>query len=55
MPDVDGIVFASRFTEEECLALYYNRARIKLSSSEPVPLTKDIVKYAMLSKNVQVE
>lgn len=55
MPDVDGIVFASRFTEEECLALYYNRARTKLSSSEPVPLTKNIVKYAMLSKNVQVE
>lgn len=55
MPYIDGFVYASRFTEEDCLALYYNRAISKLSASIPVQLNKDIVKFAMLSKNIEVE
>lgn len=55
MPNVDGFIYSSRFTEEECVALYHNRVISKLSSTTPVQLNKEIVTYAMLSKNVRVE
>ena len=54
MPYVDGFVYSSRFTEEECIALYHDRAITKLSASEPVLLNRDIVRSAMSAMNVQV-
>ena len=55
VPNVDGFIYSSRFTEEECVALYHNRVISKLSSATPGQLNKDIVTYAMLSKNVRGE
>ncbi len=55
MLEVDGFIYSSRFTEEECVALYHNRVISRLCATSTVPLNKDIVKYAMLSKNVQVQ
>lgn len=43
------------FKEEESVALYDNRIISKLDSTTPVQLDKDIVTYAMLSKNVRAE
>lgn len=54
MPYVDGFVYSSRFTEEECIALYYDRAITKLIASKPVLLNRDIVRFAMSAMNVQV-
>ena len=55
MPYVDGYIYSSRFTEGECVGLYYYRVSSKLRYATPAPLNKDVVEYAMLSKNVQVE
>lgn len=55
MPDIDGFLYSSRFTEENCLALFYNRAITKLRATTPVPLNRNTVRLALLSKNVQVE
>ena len=55
MLDVDGFIYASRFTEQECVALYHSRVITRLRANTPVELSKDIVRLAMLSKNIPVE
>ena len=55
MPDVDGFIYASRYTEQECVALYRSRVITRLTATDPIPLSKDIVKLAMSSKNITVE
>ena len=55
MLDVDGFIYASRFTEQECVALYHSRVITRLRATDPIPLSKDIVKLAMSSKNITVE
>ncbi len=55
MPEVDGFIYSSRFTEEECLALYRGRVITKLTVTNPIPLNINIVRFAMKSKNIQVE
>ncbi len=55
MPNVDGFIYSSRFTEEECVALSYSKVITKLKAEKPIPLNRDIVKFAMLSKNVKVD
>ena len=55
MPDVDGFIYASRYTEQECVALYHSRVIARLRATKPVELSKDIVRLALLSKNITVE
>ncbi len=55
MPEIDGFIYPSRYTEEECVALYYDRVMTRLSSTVPMQLNSNLVKYAMLSKNIIVE
>ena len=55
MLDVDGIIYASRYTEQECVALYHSRVITRLKATTPVRLSKDIVRFAVLSKNITVE
>ena len=55
MLEVDGFIYASRYTEQECVALYHSRVITRLRATKPVELSKDIVRLAMLSKNITVE
>ena len=48
MPEIDGFIYPSRYTEEECVALYHDRVMTRLRSTAPMQLNSDIVKYAML-------
>ena len=55
MQNIDGFIYSSRFTEEECVALYSDRVGTKLRPTSPIPLSKTAVEFAMLSKNIKVK
>lgn len=55
MANVDGFIYSSRFTTEECVALYYDRAVSKLNATIPVRLKKSLVEITMASKNIRSE
>ena len=55
MPNIAGFIYSSRFTEEECIALFHSKVITKLNATIPVPLNMELVKFAMVSKNVKVE
>lgn len=54
MPDIDGLLYTSRFTENLCVAIY-DRAIPKMVSSGAAPkLTKNLLSPILASWNVQV-
>lgn len=55
MQNIDGFIYSSRFTEEECVALYIDRVGTKLRPTSPIPLSKTAGEFAMLSKNIKVK
>ena len=54
MQDVDGFIYSSRFTEEDCVALYHNRVINKLHSDKKFKLKQSSVSIALSSKNIEV-
>lgn len=54
MPDIHGLLYSSRFTDEGCVALYYDRAISLIFASETVSLDKSLITFAMKSQNIQV-
>ena len=54
MPDIHGLLYSSRFTDEGCVALYFERAISKIVASDTVSLVKNLITFAMKSQNIQV-
>lgn len=54
MSEVEGFIYSSRYTEEKCVALYYDRAIAKLNVFTQFRLSRTSTTIAMLSKNIQV-
>ena len=54
MPDVDGFIYSSRFTEQDCVALYHNRVINKLHSDKKFKLKQSSVSIALSSQNIEV-
>ena len=54
MHDIDGFIYSSRFTEEDCVALYHNRVIDKLHSDKQFELEQSSVSIALSSKNIEV-
>ena len=55
MPEIDGFIYSSRFTEQDCVALFHDRAVPKLVARTPVILTKNMLSLPMLGQNITVE
>ena len=54
MHDIDGFIYSSRFTEQDCVALYHNRVINKLHSDKQFELQQSSVSIALSSKNIEV-
>lgn len=54
MPDVDGILYASRFTEQLCVAVYDRAVAPKLMSGSTVSLTRGLLRPIMAPWNIMV-
>ena len=50
----NGFIYSSRFTEEDCVALYHNRVISKLHSDKQFELEKSSVSIALSSTNIEV-
>ena len=55
MPEIDGFIYSSRFTEHDCVALFHDRAIPKLSVQTPIALDKNMLSLPMLSQNIAVK
>ena len=55
MPEIDGFIYSSRFTEHDCVALFHDRAVPKLIVRNPIALDKNMLSLPMLGQNITVE
>lgn len=55
MPEIDGFIYSSRFTEHDCVALFFDRAIPKLIVRTIIALDKKVLSLPMLSQNIKVE
>lgn len=47
MPDRDGLLYSSRFTDEGCVALYFKRAIAQIVASETVSRVRSLITFAI--------
>lgn len=54
IPDIQGLIFSSRFTETDCIALYDNRTIGQLSVDKSIRLNQPVLALELISKNIKV-
>lgn len=55
MPGIDGFLYSSRFSEDDCVALYHERSIPKITEQSTLKLEKNMLSVPMLSKNILVK
>lgn len=55
MPNTDGFLYSSRFTDGDCVALFHDRAISKLIYESPLVLEKSMLDIPMRSQNIVLD
>ena len=55
VPEIDGFIYSSSFTEHDCVALFHDRAVPKLVAQTSISLNKNLLTLPMLGQNITVE